>query len=54
MYEAGPEDSGHFLYREQETAFGAGRLPLAGRCQSSCRHNAVQVGMQAEVLAPGM
>ena len=42
------------FYREEEPALGAGPLPIAGRRDASAGHNAVQVRMQGEVLAPGV
>ena len=49
---SGPEHTAHGLYREQEFALIARRLPISLFAQPAAGHNAVQVWMQGELLAP--
>jgi hypothetical protein len=53
-YIACPEDSFHFLYGEQVFAFCSGGFPFIGFGDAPCRDDAMQVGVQAHVLSPGM
>src|SRR5690606_7936156 len=49
-----PKNRAHDLYVEQVFALVLRALPLARFAQPATRHNAMQVRMQTQILAPGM
>jgi len=53
-HEPGPEDLAHGLDRKEELTFIPSRLPFALHGHPSTGHNAMQVRMKGQVLAPGM
>lgn len=49
-----PKNLAHGFYRKKEFAFATGHFPSSRLGQPTAGHNAVQVGMEREVLAPCM